>query len=434
MTTEAPPKPRARRAKAEPEIIPGEVVDEVQLPAVREQTTFDAGTMALALLSDEDFSERLTVLRKGRERIQTIQRELLVLDEDYGIIPNTKKPTLFKPGAEKLCQFYRLAARLEVELTAGDNEHTPPLIYSASCFLHLGSTDGPVVATGHGTANSWEKRYIRGGDKKCPTCGAAAIIKSKFEPGWFCFPKKGGCGAKYGPKDDAIIGQQEDAKGDAVGAWDLGVTLMKMAEKRAFVDATLRATATSGLFTQDVVPDPRDDEDAVTDSTGAVVTTPGGARVDAETGDIVGRETVDEGAPGEPIPVAAEPATLIDETGHRVPADTVAIGNRADAAEPEPEIRPSAVPDVGRGGSTPNANSAQIKQTQELSMSLHLGPFGLTQKLMDLELLDEARGLAILDMDKPLAAVGLMRALEALTSDQIGTLISKLRQQVESAP
>ena len=34
--------------------------------------------------------------------------------------------------------------------------------------------------------------------------------------------------------------------------WDLDTTLLKMAEKRAHVDATLRACAASGLFTQDI--------------------------------------------------------------------------------------------------------------------------------------------------------------------------------------
>jgi len=32
-------------------------------------------------------------------------RRIMVRDQDFGEIPGTNKPTLLKPGAEKLCNF-----------------------------------------------------------------------------------------------------------------------------------------------------------------------------------------------------------------------------------------------------------------------------------------------------------------------------------------
>ena len=144
-----------------------ELVTQETLPSVA-AGGMDAGTFALAMLSDDDFDERLVILKRGRDRMARIQRELMIDGEDFGLIPNTPKPTLYKSGAEKLAQIYRLAARLETSFTTGDNSQSPPLTYDAICFLHLGSFDGPVVASGHGTANSWEKRYRREGKKVCP--------------------------------------------------------------------------------------------------------------------------------------------------------------------------------------------------------------------------------------------------------------------------
>ena len=81
----------------------------------------------------------------------------------------------------------------------------------------------------------------------------ATIIKGKAEygGGWICFAKKGGCGAKFEDNDPAIIAQQLGQM-DNPDPYDLANTLVKMSSKRAYVDAALRTTATSGLFTQDL--------------------------------------------------------------------------------------------------------------------------------------------------------------------------------------
>src|SRR6185295_4560350 len=87
------------------------VVDGVVVVGEQEQALVareGSGVMGLAFMGDKDFEARLVALKKGQERVRLIQRELMEKDEDYGIIPGTPKPTLLKPGAEKLCNVYGL--------------------------------------------------------------------------------------------------------------------------------------------------------------------------------------------------------------------------------------------------------------------------------------------------------------------------------------
>lgn len=419
----------------------------VHQPPASSPAVMSEGTYALAMLSDDEFQSRLEVLKRGRDRVKVLQESLMIPGEDYGLIPNTPKPTLFKSGAEKLCQFYRLAARLEVEVTYGDNESTPPLAFSATCYLHLGSLDGPVVATGHGNANGWEKRYIRGGSKACPDCGATALIVGKYGKnagGWYCFPKKGGCGKDF-PKNDPAIVSQTDTKGAVTEAYDLANTLMKMAEKRAFVDATLRATATSGLFTQDVVEDPRDDEDTVV--------TEGGAVVDGSTGEVRGRE--DSGYyekhgtnPNEQAvddeqsrhdAAAAEHQRVAAETGAYVAKgeDVEKVLGRPDPLD-EPEFRSSNVEGIGRGGVTDKPTDAQLNEISRLAKAIQvegeakpgLGPWKLADEIstvvgggIDSTELPEDRGEA----GKQVAAF-----LRTMDPNDVGNLITALRRMAEA--
>lgn len=212
------------------------------------------GVQALAALSEADFERNLKAIRQGQQRIARMQKELLIPGVDYGNVPGVDKPSLGKPGAEKLCSAYSLAARIEKFLTIGDGLMAPQLTYDATCHLHLGSFDGPEIGIGFGTCNSWETKYrYRNAERQCPTCGKSAIIagRADYGGGWLCFKKRGGCGAKFGIGDPQITGQQAGRE-ENPEPWDLANTLMKMAEKRSHVDATLRSLAASGIFTQDL--------------------------------------------------------------------------------------------------------------------------------------------------------------------------------------
>ena len=224
-----------------------------------------SGAMALAVMPDEEFERRLAAMKKGQARIQRIQRELMVgpsednpEGEDYGVIPGTKKPTLLKPGAEKICNAYGLVPTFDETWIEGDGVTSPHLRVRIRCSLHVGDAAGPVVGQGVGAANSWERKHrYRRGERACPSCGAEGTILRSKNPddsgdrGWFCWSKKGGCGANFASDAQGIVGQEV---GDVQNKdpYDTENTLLKMAKKRAHVDATLTATATSGLFSQDV--------------------------------------------------------------------------------------------------------------------------------------------------------------------------------------
>ena len=51
----------------------------------------------------------LAVAKRRLAEFQEFVKDYLKEGEDFGIIPGTPKPTLLKPGADKLCELYGLA-------------------------------------------------------------------------------------------------------------------------------------------------------------------------------------------------------------------------------------------------------------------------------------------------------------------------------------
>lgn len=175
---------------------------------------------------------------------------------DFGIIPGTTKNTLLKAGAEKATSFFGLSARFKdaqvvEDFTGKDHDGEPFFFYRRTCELWRGDQ---LIAAVDGSCNSFEKKYrYRNADRVCPSCGKNTIIKGKAEygGGFICFAKKGGCGAKFADNAPEIINQETgQIKNPDVA--DLANTILKMADKRALVAATLIATGLSEYFTQDV--------------------------------------------------------------------------------------------------------------------------------------------------------------------------------------
>jgi len=197
-------------------------------------------------------------IEEMKDRYQMMARitsEIMREDQDYGAIPGTgSKPSLLKPGAEKLATFFGL--RKEFTVTAEEDwtgaEHGEPhFYYLVRCSLYR---DDVLVAAADGSCNSWESRYRwRKAARICPQCKSDAIIKGKDEygGGWLCFKKKGGCGAKFKDGDKSIEGQQTGRVLNA-DIFDQVNTILKMAEKRALVAAVLLAVGASEFFTQDM--------------------------------------------------------------------------------------------------------------------------------------------------------------------------------------
>lgn len=200
-----------------------------------------------ALMPVMDIAQAKAAYTAMVDFVKSIMRE----NTDFGVVPGTKKPTLLKPGAEKLCRFFGLSARFDLTKEMEEWFADEPFFsYRYKCSLYSLAT-GALVGEGEGSCNSHEKKYrYRNAARACPECGKEAIFKSKKEygGGWYCNTKAGGCGAKF--PDSHFSGDAPQQINPDMA--DLPNTLQKMAQKRAFIAATLIAVNASEFFTQDV--------------------------------------------------------------------------------------------------------------------------------------------------------------------------------------
>lgn len=190
-------------------------------------------------------------------KVHEAMRKVMKPDVHYGIIPGTRKPTLYKPGAELLCVLFRLDPQPATEKIR-DGEHLT--VESTITLWHIPT--GLRMGSGQGSCSTHEVKYAyRKSGRTCPECKKEDTIikgKAEFGGGWLCFARKGGCGTKFKDGDAAIESQQTEqrvANPDLPDAWN---TVTKMANKRALIAAVLNVTAASEIFTQDVA---KEDED-----------------------------------------------------------------------------------------------------------------------------------------------------------------------------
>ncbi len=190
-------------------------------------------------------------VRQQINLIQQIMHDVMKEGEHFGTIPGTKKPTLYKAGAEKLCLTFRLSPQYTVLSQIQEKDF---IVYTVKCTLRHINT-GEIIAEGIGACNSRENKYryqFVASDKK-PSKKEAEELKAKGLGRW----KKSGNKWIW----------TEKVEND--NPWDLDNTYIKMACKRSLVAATLNATAASDIFTQDLeeleIPEtPQDEEPSVT--------------------------------------------------------------------------------------------------------------------------------------------------------------------------
>lgn len=151
--------------------------------------------------------------------------------KDYGQIPGTDKPTLLKPGAEKLCSLFNLAP--EFVLADEIKDFDKGLFYFR--YICRLSHNNELIATGEGSANNKEKKY------RWRSVFANQATEEDKKNGKLETRNKKGGGGTY---QVYIIENTEP--------FDLINTLQKMAQKRALIAATLIAANASEFYTQDV--------------------------------------------------------------------------------------------------------------------------------------------------------------------------------------
>ena len=169
-------------------------------------------------------------LKEQTRQLEELYKGLMREGTDFGKVPGTDKPTLYKSGAELL----RLRARLDPHFTIDDTGTdllTGIFNYQVICDLF---GDSEHIGAGVGSCNSLESKYRY-----------RWVFESQLPKGI----------------DKATLPTK---KVRARGNWtptyrienenpqDLANTILKMAKKRAFIDAILTVTGASRIFTQDV--------------------------------------------------------------------------------------------------------------------------------------------------------------------------------------
>jgi hypothetical protein len=191
-------------------------------------------------------------------QVQAIMKSLMVEETHFGVIPGTKKPTLYQPGAQMLCFAFRLIPEYEVTTHRMEGNHREVVV---TC--RLSNQSGQLLGSGVGSCSTMESKYRYRGSELTPTgrevpkaywdakkLNAASATKLIGGPGFVA------------KKDDAgtwMIFEKGEGKAENPDVADAWNTVLKMAKKRAFVDATISTCAASDLFTQDLEdfqPDP----------------------------------------------------------------------------------------------------------------------------------------------------------------------------------
>jgi hypothetical protein len=267
------------------------VEDKVTEPAQVNPPVY-TGPKEIAII---DPNRALRSVRGGSDLIRAMMSDKLLiesgkdengneLDGDYGKIAGSKKPGLFKSGAEKLCAAFGLVPEFESLPTSISNWDTPFFYFHYKCKLYRIGT-GELVATANGSCNSKEDKY-----------GWRWVEQEKIPPkyrqqlteletrggriGEFGFAiEKAETSGKYGKsesywaqfknameKGTAIKSVRSTARGDSPyfeidatmyrvpnpDVFSIVNTIDKMAQKRALVAAVLIGTAASLFFTQDL--------------------------------------------------------------------------------------------------------------------------------------------------------------------------------------
>lgn len=163
-------------------------------------------TAAVAIRNDGAMS-----LKQIGDRVNLVHQVLekvLKKGTHYGTVPGCgDKMVLLKPGADVLAMTFRLVPQFAVTRTDLEQGHRE---YDVTCSMY--GADGALLGQGVGSASTMEKKYRY---------------------------RKGARGERIENEDIA----------------DTYNTVLKIAKKRAHIDATLTVTGSADLFTQDLIDD-----------------------------------------------------------------------------------------------------------------------------------------------------------------------------------
>lgn len=200
-------------------------------------------------LSAKDIKAQITL-------IQEVMRDVMKDGQHYGKIPGCgDKPTLLKPGAEKLSLVFKLRPIMDndrdIQVVEYEDGHREVRV-----FCHIMNSIGQEIATGIGSASTKESKHRYRGGQKTPT---DRPVPKEY---WNLRSEQ-----RTSEAQELIGGRGFGTMKNENGVWvicelgekvenpdiaDVYNTVLKMAKKRAYVDGILSATGASDIFTQDI--------------------------------------------------------------------------------------------------------------------------------------------------------------------------------------
>jgi len=185
---------------------------------------------ALALYAPEALSRTATAadIRAQVNLIQEVMRAVMKDGTHYGTIPGTQKPTLYKPGSEKILSTFHIAIEpIVTDLSTPDEARFRVETRATT------QAGGAYLGSGIGEASSAEEKY----KWRASVCREEwdATAEDRRRAVW-----------KKGTDKPYQILQVRTNHADVAN------TVLKMAKKRSQIDVTLTVTAASDVFAQDI--------------------------------------------------------------------------------------------------------------------------------------------------------------------------------------
>jgi hypothetical protein len=279
-------------------------------------------TFELTTITDE-MQSSITHMAQMRNALIAFTKEVLVKDQDYGVVPGVQKPTLLKPGAEKLMNLFGMSVEFECTDKVLDIK-TKFIAYTYKATAR--NREGRIVTQCEGSVNSYEPKYrYLWMEKPKPNQATQDLMKAE------------GTG-KFRKSSSGWIWVERTENPDLIG---LQNTMQKMAQKRAFVGAMLLATNASEFFTQDV------EDMGFIDIEGTVIEEPKANNKNKEVkGTVQQRESATPAEAKAAAPKVEEVKPVVEKAVEAKPAEVKAEPKAAKAkAQPKPDaLVESAIP------------------------------------------------------------------------------------------
>ena len=177
-------------------------------------------------------------------KVQGLMRDLLHEGEHYWKMPGAEKPSLLKAGAEKLSFTFRLLPKFRSTVRELPNGHR-----EVEMVCELWHESGVFAGEGVGSCSTMESKYRYRNIADFEDTGDPIPADSKERKAEY---RKQGYGMKKVGGQWAWVKYKDSARQENPDIADVYNTVLKMAKKRALVDATITACAASDIFNQDM--------------------------------------------------------------------------------------------------------------------------------------------------------------------------------------